>query len=162
MHSTLGGSRSRSGFRRAARRLTAFFSSSQESQKGPRCPRCGRRSAICDRLADHACDQGSSPRFEHRLFLSATPHNGHSNSFTALLELLDPQRFCRRQRVVKRNLDDVMIRRLKDDLREIIGGFSEAACCAGRYFWPAITITGTSPRRPARSIPRPPRERVKD
>ena len=29
-------------------------------------------------------------RFEHRLFLSATPHNGHSHSFSALLELLDP------------------------------------------------------------------------
>lgn len=36
-----------------------------------------------------------APRFEHRLFLSATPHNGHSNSFSALLELLDPQRSCR-------------------------------------------------------------------
>jgi SNF2 family DNA or RNA helicase len=34
-------------------------------------------------------------RFEHRLFLSATPHNGHSNSFSSLLEMLDPQRFCR-------------------------------------------------------------------
>ncbi len=33
--------------------------------------------------------------FEHRLFLSATPHNGHSNSFSALLEILDPQRFTR-------------------------------------------------------------------
>lgn len=32
-------------------------------------------------------------RFEHRLFLSATPHNGHSNSFSTLLELLDPYRF---------------------------------------------------------------------
>ena len=31
-----------------------------------------------------------APRFEHRLFLSATPHNGHSNSFSALLEILDP------------------------------------------------------------------------
>jgi hypothetical protein len=31
--------------------------------------------------------------FEHRLFLSATPHNGHSNSFATLLEILDPQRF---------------------------------------------------------------------
>jgi hypothetical protein len=28
--------------------------------------------------------------FEHRLFLSATPRNGHSNSFSTLLELLDP------------------------------------------------------------------------
>lgn len=36
-----------------------------------------------------------SQRFEHRLFLSATPHNGHSNSFSSLLEILDPQRFCR-------------------------------------------------------------------
>ncbi len=34
-------------------------------------------------------------RFEHRLFLSATPHNGLSNSFSALMEILDPQRFCR-------------------------------------------------------------------
>ena len=32
-----------------------------------------------------------APRFENRLFLSATPHNGHSNSFSALLEILDPQ-----------------------------------------------------------------------
>jgi hypothetical protein len=32
-------------------------------------------------------------RFEYRLFLSATPHNGHSNSFSTLLELLDPHRF---------------------------------------------------------------------
>jgi len=36
-----------------------------------------------------------APLFEHRLFLSATPHNGHSNSFSSLLEILDPQRFCR-------------------------------------------------------------------
>ena len=34
-------------------------------------------------------------RFEHRLFLSATPHNGHSNSFSTLLDLLDPYRFTR-------------------------------------------------------------------
>ncbi len=36
-----------------------------------------------------------APHFEHRLFLSATPHNGYTESFTALLELLDPQRFAR-------------------------------------------------------------------
>jgi SNF2 family DNA or RNA helicase len=61
-----------------------------------------------------------APRFEHRLFLSATPHNGHSNSFTALLEILDPQRFCRGVPVrSKALLDAVMVRRLKQDLREI-------------------------------------------
>jgi superfamily II DNA or RNA helicase len=64
-----------------------------------------------------------APRFEHRLFLSATPHNGHSNSFSALLEILDPQRFCRGVGVRKGQLDEIMVRRLKDDLREIKGGF---------------------------------------
>jgi superfamily II DNA or RNA helicase len=84
-------------------------------------PSSGQRYAIDSQIT--RAIQGLSPRFEHRLFLSATPHNGHSNSFTALLELLDPQRFCRGVKVVKRNLDDVMVRRLKDDLREIVGGF---------------------------------------
>ncbi len=64
-------------------------------------------------------------RFEHRLFLSATPHNGHSNSFSALLELLDDQRFTRGVKAVKRNLEDVMVRRLKEDIRQIVGGFPE-------------------------------------
>ena len=32
------------------------------------------------------------PYFEHKLFLTATPHNGHTRSFTGLLELLDPVR----------------------------------------------------------------------
>lgn len=56
-------------------------------------------------------------RFEHRLFLSATPHNGHSNSFSSLLEILDPQRFTRGVPVHPRELDAVMVRRLKSDLR---------------------------------------------
>ena len=33
--------------------------------------------------------------FEHKLFLTATPHNGYKESFSALLELLDDQRFAR-------------------------------------------------------------------
>lgn len=66
-------------------------------------------------------------RFEHRLFLTATPHNGHSNSFAALLELLDPQRFCRGVPVKSAKLlQDVMVRRLKSDLREVLAeGFPE-------------------------------------
>ena len=64
-----------------------------------------------------------SERFEHRLFLSATPHNGHSNSFSTLLELLDPHRFTRGVKVRKESLDAVMVRRLKEDIREVQGGF---------------------------------------
>src|ERR1700688_4986993 len=61
-----------------------------------------------------------APRFEHRLFLSATPHNGHSNSFSALLEILDPHRFCRGVPVrSKKLLDEVMVRRLKEDIRAV-------------------------------------------
>lgn len=56
-------------------------------------------------------------RFEHRLFLTATPHNGHSNSFSALLEMLDSQRFTRGVKVRPRDLEAVMVRRLKSDLR---------------------------------------------
>jgi ERCC4-related helicase len=65
------------------------------------------------------------PRFEHRLFLSATPHNGHSNSFAALLELLDPQRFTRGVPVLPGDLDAAMVRRLKSDLRETVGGLPQ-------------------------------------
>ena len=59
-----------------------------------------------------------APRFENRLFLSATPHNGHSNSFSALLEILDPQRFTRAVPIADpERLRPVMVRRLKEDLR---------------------------------------------
>ena len=64
-----------------------------------------------------------SARFEHRLFLSATPHNGHSNSFSTLLELLDPYRFTRGVKVRQAALNEVMVRRLKEDIRETQGGF---------------------------------------
>jgi SNF2 family DNA or RNA helicase len=67
-----------------------------------------------------------APLFEHRLFLSATPHNGHSNSFSALLEILDEQRFCRGVPVESaKQREPVMVRRLKDDLRKLEGGFPE-------------------------------------
>ena len=64
-----------------------------------------------------------SGRFEHRLFLSATPHNGHSSSFSTLLELLDPHRFTRGVKVSQKALKEVMVRRLKEDIRQIQGGF---------------------------------------
>lgn len=53
---------------------------------------------------------------EHRLFLSATPHNGHSESFTALLEMIDPRRFARGAELGPEALKDVTVRRLKTHL----------------------------------------------
>ncbi len=84
-------------------------------------PASGSRYAIDSQTTRAVRD--IAPRFEHRLFLSATPHNGHSNSFSALLEILDPQRFCRGVRVRKEQLDEILVRRLKSDIREIEGGF---------------------------------------
>lgn len=84
-------------------------------------PASGQKYAIDSQLTRAVRDL--APRFEHRLFLSATPHNGHSNSFSALLEILDPQRFCRGVPVTEKYRDEVVVRRLKDDIREIRGGF---------------------------------------
>ncbi|MFZ5786788.1 MAG: DISARM system SNF2-like helicase DrmD [Acidobacteriota bacterium] len=61
------------------------------------------------------------PDFEHRLFLTATPHNGFTQSFTAMLEMLDPLRFSRGAELDKKQLDTVMIRRMKDDMVDAVG-----------------------------------------
>ncbi|WP_344491235.1 DISARM system SNF2-like helicase DrmD [Glycomyces endophyticus] len=54
--------------------------------------------------------------FTHRLFLSATPHNGYPESFTALLEILDPARFARGVAPSQQAQDEVVIRRLKSTI----------------------------------------------
>lgn len=61
------------------------------------------------------------PHFQHRLFLTATPHNGYTESFTSLLELLDDQRFARNILPDENRLSQVMIRRLKSDLVDADG-----------------------------------------
>lgn len=66
-----------------------------------------QRTATVRRLAQH---------FEHKLFLTATPHNGYQESFTALLELLDAQRFARGVRPTREHLNAVMVRRLKSEM----------------------------------------------
>lgn len=55
-------------------------------------------------------------RCEHRLFLSATPHNGHPESFTALLEMIDNRRFSRGALIDSGALTEVTVRRLKTEL----------------------------------------------
>jgi len=60
-----------------------------------------------------------APQFEHRLFLSATPHNGHTRSFTGLLEILDPVRFSQTDELKKaerERIQQVVLRRLKREI----------------------------------------------
>ncbi len=59
-----------------------------------------------------------TPHFEHKLFLTATPHNGYKESFSALLELLDNQRFARGIEPDRQQLAAVMVRRLKSELKQ--------------------------------------------
>ena len=60
-----------------------------------------------------------APQFEHRLFLSATPHNGHTRCFTGLLEILDPVRFSQTDELKpaeKERVQQVVLRRLKREI----------------------------------------------
>lgn len=61
-----------------------------------------------------------APYFEHKLFLTATPHNGHTRSFTGLLECLDPARFTGKGEPLteadKRRVSQVVVRRLKSEI----------------------------------------------
>lgn len=86
-------------------------------------PASGARYAVDSQFTKAIRDVAQ--RFEHRLFLTATPHNGHSNSFSSLLEMLDPQRFTRGVPVRPSDLDPVIVRRLKADLRQLGESFPE-------------------------------------
>ncbi len=57
-----------------------------------------------------------APHFEHKLFLTATPHNGYVESFSALLELLDNQRFARGVPPDREQLAAIMVRRMKSEI----------------------------------------------
>ncbi|MBO2694669.1 DISARM system SNF2-like helicase DrmD [Shewanella algae] len=62
-----------------------------------------------------------SEQFEHKMFLTATPHNGYRESFTGLLEILDNLRFSRGTDLDKTQLSAVTIRRLKEDITNTDG-----------------------------------------
>lgn len=60
-----------------------------------------------------------APQFEHRLFLSATPHNGHTRCFTGLLEMLDPVRFSQTSELrpaERERVQQIVMRRLKREI----------------------------------------------
>ena len=71
-----------------------------------------------------------APCFEHKLFLSATPHNGYKESFAALLELLDNQRFARAVPPNRAQLEAVMVRRMKSELELRWDGTRRFADCS--------------------------------
>jgi ERCC4-related helicase len=78
------------------------------------CAPSGRGKYATDSLRTEAI-RDLAPHFEHKLFLTATPHNGYRESFSALLELLDNQRFSRGTDPDRKQLEAIMVRRLKTD-----------------------------------------------
>ncbi len=78
------------------------------------CAPSGRGKYATDSLRTQALRE-LTPHFEHKLFLTATPHNGYRESFSALLELLDNQRFSRGTDPDRKQLEAIMVRRLKTD-----------------------------------------------
>ena len=113
-------------------------------------PATGSRYAIDSQFT--RAIRGLASRFEHRLFLTATPHNGHSNSFTKLLEILDPQRFTRGVDVRPRDLAPIMVRRLKSDLKHFGENLSDAACRSHRDRRAAGRCARTCPCHEARRL----------
>ena len=81
----------------------------------PPAPAGGKRYAV-DSLQTQAVRRVGE-HAQHRLFLSATPHNGYPESWQALLEMLDPQRFARGVEPDSAVVQQVMVRRLKDELQ---------------------------------------------
>ena len=90
-----------------------------------------------------------APQFEHRLFLSATPHNGHTRSFTGLLEILDPVRFSCTDELKpaeRARVQQVVLRRLK---REINARTNPPPFCT--RFPPEALVLELSPQEMALS-----------
>lgn len=74
--------------------------------------------------------QQITPWFEHRVFLTATPHNGHTRSFSGLLEALDPVRFTRKSELDatdRARVGESVIRRLKSEINRSYVSINEPA-----------------------------------
>ena len=96
-------------------------STSSSSTRRTTSPRRARRRSPADagtpstRSAPSPC--GSSPTSASTACsCRATPHNGHPESFTALMEMIDSRRFSRGALLDSKALKDVTVRRLKRDL----------------------------------------------
>jgi superfamily II DNA or RNA helicase len=86
-----------------------------------------------------------SPWFEHKLFLTATPHNGHTRSFSGLLELLDPVRFTQTSEFTtaeRQRVEQVVIRRLKREINEADTRAGRTQRFADRFLEPVPLFFG--------------------
>ena len=80
--------------------------------------------------------QQIAPWFEHRVFLTATPHNGHTRSFSGLLEALDPVRFTRKSELDaedRARVGESVIRRLKSEINRSYVALGEPARFSERH-----------------------------
>jgi superfamily II DNA or RNA helicase len=89
-----------------------------------------------------------APHFEHRLFLSATPHNGYPESFTALLEIIDDQKFARGMDPDPAAQRETVIRRMKSQITLDDGVTPKFAKRDAR----AITVTYPDAERQAHAL----------
>jgi superfamily II DNA or RNA helicase len=86
----------------------------------PPAPIKGRRGYAVDSLQTQAV-QRLGEYSQHRVLLSATPHNGYRESWQALLAVVDPRRFQRGLEPDPAVLSEVLVRRLKDEIVDADG-----------------------------------------
>ena len=117
----------------------------------PPAPKQGRRGYAVDSLQTRAARR-LSEHSQHRLLLSATPHNGYSESWEALLEMVDPRRFARGVEPDPATVSEVLVRRLKDEIVDDGGRqrVRRATSCRGARG--DLHRLGTAGSRPARRI----------
>lgn len=63
-----------------------------------------------------------APQFEHKIFATATPHNGRTRCFSGLLEILDPARFSQTSEFTpaeRSRVQEVVVRRLKSEINAV-------------------------------------------
>lgn len=75
----------------------------------------GKDSDLCQMLRRLA------PMFEHKIFLTATPHNGNTRCFSGLLEILDPARFRMTDELsqaAKTRVHQIVVRRMKSEINQ--------------------------------------------
>ncbi|HEY4364206.1 MAG TPA: DISARM system SNF2-like helicase DrmD [Bryobacteraceae bacterium] len=91
-----------------------------------------------------------TPYFEHKLFLTATPHNGHTRCFSGLLEQLDPVRFSQTtdfEPDQKARIPEVVVRRLKREIIQYDLDSGKAARFSPRFAKPVPLFFGRAELR---------------